>query len=161
YMSRVRAGRGVRERLTVPFTVAPDERSAARRFRAIRKIGAAMHGAPSTKIREALRQLATIDDAGFAALAKGILGTIKREDQQAAPVETFEVAARRIVAEQAKAGMATSADRLSRLERFAFPLIGPTRVTEVDDIQGCLEAAHRAGRSKETIKHLKIDICSV
>lgn len=74
--------------------------------------------------------------------------------------ETFEQAARRLVPTQ---GIATGGERMSRLERFAFPAFGGLAVTRVrpTHIRAALEAALSTGRSRTTISHLKDDVSTV
>ena len=75
-------------------------------------------------------------------------------------VETFEQAARRIVPTQ---GIVSVDERMSRLQRFAFPEFGQKPVTEVRaaDIKGALEVMIEAGRARASVAHLLKDIKSV
>lgn len=77
--------------------------------------------------------------------------------------ETFEEAARRIVKAHGEQGLKTWVERLSRLERFAFPELGALAVTAVRPahVRGVLEAAAQLGRSRTTVSHLKDDISTV
>jgi integrase len=79
------------------------------------------------------------------------------------PIETFEAAARRIVASLEAEGMVTAVERLSRLERFAFPLIGSLLVTEVKPglITALLEDVAAKGKSRQTVVHVRNDISKV
>jgi integrase len=74
--------------------------------------------------------------------------------------ETFEQAARRVVARQA---ILTAGERLSRLERFAFPELGNLAVTALrpTHIRAVLDAAVRAGRSRSMVTHLKDDVSTI
>jgi integrase len=74
--------------------------------------------------------------------------------------ETFAQAARRILAGQ---DLATKDERLSRLERWAFPAFGAAPVTAVKPahIRQALGAALAEGRSRSTITHLKDDVSTV
>jgi integrase len=74
--------------------------------------------------------------------------------------ETFEQAARRVVAGQS---ISTVGERLSRLERFAFPSFGALAVTALRPvhIRGVLETAVRAGRSRTTVTHLRDDVSTI
>jgi integrase len=74
--------------------------------------------------------------------------------------ETFERAARRVVARQ---GIVTAGERLSRLERYAFPSFGALTVTALRPahIRGALETAVRAGLSRTTVTHLRDDVSTI
>jgi integrase len=80
-------------------------------------------------------------------------------DQALAP-ETFEQAARRIVDRQT---LRTRDERLSRLERYAIPTLGPVPVTRVRPahIRGVLDAAAATGLARTTVEHLKSDVSAV
>ncbi len=79
---------------------------------------------------------------------------------EAKRIETFEEAARRVVAEQKADGLGTARERLSRLERFVFPTLGPVPVDRVDpeQIEAVAIAMHDAGKAKQTIVHVRNDI---
>lgn len=76
-------------------------------------------------------------------------------------IETFEAAARRIVPTQALRGTGRK-DRMSRLERFAFPVIGKKRVTDITSVhvKDVIDDAiqHHGGKRSTGVKHLFIDI---
>jgi integrase len=74
--------------------------------------------------------------------------------------ETFEQAARRVVTRQT---IATGGERLSRLERWAFPSFGTLAVTSLRPvhIRQALDAAVAVGRSRSTVTHLKDDISTI
>lgn len=74
--------------------------------------------------------------------------------------ETFEQAARRVVAAQA---IATAGERLSRLERWAFPTFGALAVTSVrpSHIRAALARAVQDGRSRTTVQHLRDDVSTI
>ncbi len=75
-------------------------------------------------------------------------------------METFEEAARRIVGEQLADNIPSAPARLSRLERWAFPVIGALPVTEVKPghISGLLADAAALGRGSTTIVHFRGDL---
>lgn len=79
---------------------------------------------------------------------------------QARAPETFEQAARRVVAQQA---IATGGERLSRLERWAFPAFGALAVTRLRPahVRGVLDEVVALGRSRTTVSHLRDDISTV
>lgn len=79
------------------------------------------------------------------------------------PIETFEAAARRVVAILNADGMVTADERLSRLVRFSFPLIGSLLVTEIKpgQITAVLEDVAAKRKSRQTIIHLRNDISKV
>lgn len=82
---------------------------------------------------------------------------------EAARAETFEEAARRIVEEQRKGGMATWKERLHRLESHAFDSLGPMLPADIRaaHVRGCLESVRDAGKARQTMIHLKNDISSI
>lgn len=81
----------------------------------------------------------------------------------AGPVQTFEEAARRIVAELDADGMITAAERLSRLERFVIPTIGRMLVTEIrpSHVTSVLQETATKGLSRGTVVHVRNDIGKV
>lgn len=96
-----------------------------------------------------------------AKLARLVAGDADAADVQRA--ETFEEAARRIVKAHGEQGLKTWVERMSRLERFAFPELGSLAVTAVRPahVRGVLETAAQLGRSRTTVSHLKDDISTV
>ncbi|HEU4577968.1 MAG TPA: site-specific integrase [Polyangiaceae bacterium] len=78
----------------------------------------------------------------------------------AAAPETFEQAARRILATQ---GIKTAGERMSRLERIVFPAIGHMAVTEIRPahVRAVLDAAAAEGKSRVSVNHIKVDISTV
>ena len=83
-----------------------------------------------------------------------------RDVTQARAPETFEEAARRIVATK---GIATEGERLSRLERWAFPAFGALAVTRLRPahIRGALDTVVALGRSRTTVSHFRDDISTI
>ncbi len=77
--------------------------------------------------------------------------------------ETFEQAARRIVAQQAGEGLASWKDRVARLERYAFPSLGALLVTEVrpTHVRAVVVAAFEAGKAKGTMQKLLVDCSTI
>jgi integrase len=88
---------------------------------------------------------------------------VEKGSAPTAPIETLEAAARRIVAALDADGMVTADERLSRLERFAFPTLGTLLVTEVKPglISALLEDVASKGKSRQTIIHLRNDLGKV
>ena len=98
-------------------------------------------------------------------------------DEEAAAPETFEEAARRIVARQAVEGISEAkprkaqkgeapedaSPRLRRLKRWAFEELGHLRITTIDTghIRNVLAAVLAAGLSKSTVDHVRDDLSSV
>ncbi|HKO93009.1 MAG TPA: site-specific integrase, partial [Polyangiaceae bacterium] len=82
---------------------------------------------------------------------------------EAARPETFEQAARRIVGQQATEGLASWKDRLARLERYAFPVLGQLAVTEVrpNHVRSAVTAAFEAGKAKGTTQKLLVDCSTI
>jgi integrase len=80
-----------------------------------------------------------------------------------AHVETFRDASARVVALLAAQGMVTASERLRRLERWAWPVFGRHLVTEVQPPQVtlALETCALAGRSRQSVVHLRNDISKV
>jgi integrase len=75
-------------------------------------------------------------------------------------VETFEAAARRLVPTMPLKGKGPRA-RMSRLERFAFPIIGRKKVSAIESphVKDVLAAAiEHHGKRTTAVKHLFIDI---
>ncbi len=83
--------------------------------------------------------------------------------EEAARSETFEEAARRIVAGQAAEGHRTWKDRLARLQRLAFPEFGQLPVNEVrpPHIRQALDLGLSKGLSRRTLALVKIDVSTV
>lgn len=78
-------------------------------------------------------------------------------------LETFEEAARRVVAVQLAATVPSAPARQSRLERWAFPIIGGMLVTAIrpGHVTSVLEHVQRLGRSSITIGHMRGDMIYV
>jgi len=100
--------------------------------------------------------------AAQAKLARLVAADSPTSDEARRP-ETFEEAARRIVATQAREGLASWKDRLARLERFAFPAFGGVRVTELrpSHIRTAVDAAFQAGKAKGTTQKLLVDCSTI
>jgi len=83
--------------------------------------------------------------------------------EEAARPETFEEAARRIVANQGAEGHRTWKDRLARLQRLAFPEFGQLPVNEVrpPHIRQALDLGLSKGLSRRTLALVKIDVSTV
>lgn len=81
----------------------------------------------------------------------------------AAATETFEVAGRQVVARQKADGLTTWHDRLRRLERYAFPLIGAMPVDKIRaaDIRAVIDVVLAAGRARDTAKHMIVDCSTI
>ncbi len=79
------------------------------------------------------------------------------------PIETFESAARRIVAQLETDGMVTADERLSRLERWAFPALGSMLVDQIKpgNVTSLLEDVASYGKSRQTIIHLRNDLSKI
>jgi integrase len=80
--------------------------------------------------------------------------------------ETFELAARRIVAEQTKINEKGRRARISRLERFAFPLFGHKPVGDVTspnilDALGDVRETVGGGKVTQSVRQLLVDVSSV
>lgn len=82
---------------------------------------------------------------------------------KAKEVETFRLAAERIVARQGDEGMASAKKRRSRFERWIFPVFGHLRIDGVEPqhLREMLARAMKAGRSKSTLDHLRDDCSSI
>lgn len=99
-------------------------------------------------------------------VARARLSDLANDPSATAPtgaVETFEEAARRVVAVQLDAGVPSAPARQSRLERWAFPLIGAMLVTAVrpGHITGVLEHVRDLGKSSTTLAHMRGDLIYV
>lgn len=101
------------------------------------------------------------------AVARRKLARLIAENQtapaEARRVETFEEAARRIVAAQAEGGMRTASWRLRRLEAYVFGALGPMDPATIraSHVRAVLEAARDAGKARDTLLHIKHDISAV
>ena len=82
---------------------------------------------------------------------------------EAARPDTFEEVARRVVDEQRAAGMGTWKNRLARLEDYVFPTLGRMVPGDVRaaDVRAVLDGVRDAGRSRQTMTHVKNDISAV
>jgi len=109
------------------------------------------------------RQLETTSRAAAQAKLTRLLASESPTATEAARVDTFEEAARRIVAEHGTQGLKTWQERLSRLQRYAFPELGALAVTGIrpSHVRAVLEGAAAQGRSRTTVSHLKDDISTV
>lgn len=89
-----------------------------------------------------------------------LLGEADPEGLDLAAPETFEAAATRVYASR---DTASAKHELSRLKRFAFPVLKGRRVTETKPthVNDALEACKEAGKSRQTCQHLKQDISTV
>ena len=100
-------------------------------------------------------------------VARAKLERLKAEGEtsrsEAKRSESFEEAARRIVARKGAEGMKTWRERLGRLERFAFPEIGavPVEAVTPEHVRTVIEAMHEAGKSKGTCTHVRNDVGGV
>ncbi len=83
--------------------------------------------------------------------------------ERVAAVETFAEAAARVVKRQRGEGLKTWKEREQRLRDFALPRIGSTPVDKirVADVREVLEGARDAGKSRQTIVHIKNDLSAV
>lgn len=77
--------------------------------------------------------------------------------------KTFRAESERIVAALERDGMRTASERLSRLRRYVWPLIGTTPVRKIKSgqISEILAAAAATGLSQETVNHLRVDLSKV
>lgn len=83
--------------------------------------------------------------------------------ERVAAVETFAEASDRVVQRQRSEGLKTWKEREQRLRDFALGRIGsaPVDKIRVSDIREVLEHARDAGKSRQTIVHLKNDLSAV
>jgi integrase len=77
--------------------------------------------------------------------------------------ETFEAATRRIVEALEADGMVTASERLSRLERLVFPLLGSRLVDQIkpSDVGAVLENVAAQGYSRQSIIHVRNDVSKI
>jgi hypothetical protein len=77
--------------------------------------------------------------------------------------ESFKEACTRVCAVLERDGMRTADERLSRLRRYAWPVLGHLAVTSIKSgqISSVLEAARAAGLALDTVKHLHVDMSKV
>lgn len=99
-------------------------------------------------------------------IAKARQRALANDPTTAAPtssVETFEEAARRHVGVQLAAEVPSAPARASRLERWAYPLIGQLLVTAVrpGHITSVLEHVASLGKSSTTLAHMRGDMIYV
>lgn len=94
------------------------------------------------------------------AVARAKLARLIAGDPSAAGAETFEHAARRVMS---AALIATKDERLSRLERYVFPVLGALSVTKVkaSHIRTALDAAVAYGLGRSAARHLLDDMAAV
>ncbi len=86
------------------------------------------------------------------------------DDEEVTREEVFAEAVKRIVwLQKNEEDLGTWQDRLSRLWRYAVPLIGSLAVSEVrpPHIKRVLVAGKTAGLGKESVRHLKADLSSI
>src|SRR6478752_3180228 len=88
-------------------------------------------------------------------------GSTSRAEAQRS--ETFEEAARRVLDQQKAAGMVTHKDRLYRLETYAFPTLSKLQPSAIkaSHVRNLLEEARNAGKSRQTLTHIKNDVSVV
>lgn len=91
-----------------------------------------------------------------------LAGNLPTRAATAAP-EVFKDAAERIIEQQAKDGLKTSKERLSRVRRFTFEQLGALPINEIGPahIRGVLEGARDAGLGKQSVIHLRNDLGGV
>jgi integrase len=77
--------------------------------------------------------------------------------------ETFVEVAERVHPDRVKDGVKSAKDEIARLRAYALPTLGLLDVTKIDTthINEVLDECKRAGRSRETTKHLKMDLSHV
>lgn len=94
------------------------------------------------------------------AVARAKLARLLAGDATAAGAETFESAARRVMS---AALIATKDERLSRLERYVFPVLGGLTVGKVkaQHIRTALDAAVAYGLGRSAARHLLDDMAAV
>lgn len=90
-----------------------------------------------------------------AKLARLIAGDAPPE--VAAQAERFRDAAERVHERRRAGGVRSAADEVARLRAYAYPTLGDLPVTAVrhTDINQALDACQAAGRSRQTVAHLK------
>jgi integrase len=103
------------------------------------------------------------DDKRIAQARRRALANDPSAGAPTSAVETFEEAARRHVAVQLEAGVPSAPARKSRLERWAFPIIGKLLVTAVrpGHITSVLEHVASLGKSSTTLAHMRGDMIYV
>ncbi len=94
------------------------------------------------------------------AVARAKLARLLAGDAGAAGAESFEVAARRVLESST---IVTAAERLSRLERYVFPVLGSLLATKVraSHVRTTLDAAAAYGLSRTTVSHVRDDLRAV
>lgn len=94
------------------------------------------------------------------AVARAKLARLLAGDSEATSDETFEQAARRTCA---AATIVTAAERLSRLSRYAFPILGDVPAVRVKAplVSSVLLAAAVGGLGRSAVKHLLDDMAAV
>lgn len=100
------------------------------------------------------------------AVARARLARVLAGDAEATSDETFEQAARRTQPYWVDANgkpIATAYERLSRLERYAFPVIGAWKILRVKapQVSEVLRAAAVGGLGRSAVKHLLDDMAAV
>jgi integrase len=82
---------------------------------------------------------------------------------EAARAETVREAAERIVDRQRDNGLGTWRDRRARLRAYVFEPIGQLPVGDVKagHVREVLDAAHAAGKSKQTLQHIRNDLLGI
>jgi integrase len=92
-------------------------------------------------------------------LAAGDIPSVEETKQ----VETFAAAAKRVLDQAEKEGMKSVENRRQRIRDYAEKPLGSMLVTAIrpPHIRAVLEAARDAGKSKQTVTHIRNDIRSV
>ncbi|HMR80814.1 MAG TPA: hypothetical protein PKD61_37145, partial [Polyangiaceae bacterium] len=82
---------------------------------------------------------------------------------EAKAADTFKVATERVHKQRVKDGVKDAKNELHRLRAFAFEEMGDMPVTEVQtlNVNAVLDAAKAAGKSRQTVAHLRQDIRNV
>ncbi|HWA77875.1 MAG TPA: hypothetical protein VG937_36325 [Polyangiaceae bacterium] len=94
---------------------------------------------------------------------KGEAPSVEAVAADAAREETVPEAVRRIVARQGEEGLKSWKERLSRLERYAVPLLEKLSVKAVRPlhVREVLDEASKAGLSKQSVIHVRNDLSAV
>ncbi len=82
---------------------------------------------------------------------------------EATAPETFAVVADRVHKQRVRDGVRDAKSELQRLKAYAFDVFGEVSVAAIRsaDVNACLDAAKEAGRSRQTVAHLRQDIRNV
>jgi hypothetical protein len=107
-------------------------------------------------------QLETTDDAVARIKLRRLARDTSAPVTAATACETFLEEAERIGALRVQAGKVRAGDELGKLRLHAGPLLGmPVTSVTSDDINTVLDAAQAAGKSKNTVKNIKVAISVV